>query len=540
MERILLRGGNIISGTGTQAFKGNILIEGDIIKEVIDRDDAVSDEIKVLDISEYTVTPGFIDVHSHSDCLLPLENHEELLACLLEQGITTIIGGNCGISPAPVAAETIDLMNNVVWTGMQLEYNWRSMGEFLERIEKIKPVVNLAQLVGHTTVRISEVGMSLGALTTDQFNRCINKVRRSLDEGACGLSFGLGYDPARCSTNEEIEKFSKVSAKVKKPIAVHLKAYSKQSAEYASNVGPHNIHALKEMIDVARTTRAALQVSHFMLLFKSTWPLIDDCIKEIQDAHRGGVDINMDAFPYIHGYGVAPSLLPVWFLRRLPNAYKNRFLRTLVRFEHWLGRRQYGYSLGRCRLLDAAVEDWKNLDGLTFQEIAHRWKTSPTKAILRLSEASKGQAAILIPEFAGDAENEEPVETILSHDLCLFGTDVLIRKSKYPNPGALGSFPKILGRYVRERKLFSLENAISRMTYESAARFGLKNRGVLDKGKAADLVVFDPETISEIPPSGGKPAGRPLGIYHVFLNGKHVVEEGLYTGKARAGKVIRI
>jgi N-acyl-D-amino-acid deacylase len=146
----------------------------------------------------------------------------------------------------------------------------------------------------------------------------------------------------------------------------------------------------------------------------------------------------------------------------------------------------------------------------------------------------------LCHNVTGEPGNEKPLEAILSHDLCLFETDILIRSKGYPNPAAFGAFPKILGHYVRERKLFTVENAVKRMTSSSANRFGLKDRGSLDPGKAADVVVFDPQTISETIPGGKKSPTRPIGIYHAFLNGQHVVREGAYVGGVRAGRVLRV
>ena len=301
MERTLLRGGRIINGTGKRAFNGHVLIEGSNIKAVLDEQEALPTADRVIDVDGYTVSPGFINVHCHSDCLLPLNYHEKLLSCLLEQGITTIVGGNCGVSPAPVSDETIQLMNDIVWIGRPLKYEWRSMSEFLDKIKDKKPVLNLAQLVGHTTARVSTVGMKLGALAPDELDVCLDKVKRSLNEGACGLSFGLGYDPARSAPNIEIERFAKIAAQAGKPVAVHLKAYSKKSAEYPSGTQPHILRALAEMIDIARRTGVSLQVSHFMLIFKKTWPLIEDCIVMIERARKAGIDIMMDAFPYTYG-----------------------------------------------------------------------------------------------------------------------------------------------------------------------------------------------------------------------------------------------
>ena len=543
MGTILLRAGKVIDGTGNLAFVGHVLIEGDRIKSVLKETEIPPSADNVIDASGYAIAPGFIDIHSHMDWSLPLDDHPELLKCLLEQGITTLVAGNCGFSPAPVATETLGLLEQELLLPIDkpLDYNWRSMGEFLERVEKTKPIMNLAQLVGHGTVRIAAANTRRGAMKPNELKNCLDTVRRSLDEGACGLSFGLGYDPGMYSPNEEIEAFSAVAAKTKKPVTVHLKTYCRASASYSPMyIKPHNLRALQEMIDVARHTGILLQVSHMMLLFRKTWPLINACLRIIENARSEGIDIMIDAIPYTDLNGSVTTLLSPWFIAKLPEGYKSWRARTRVRIENPIGYQRMGYSYKYIQVMDAAVEGWDDLSGLTIPEIAHKWRTSPTDVVLKMSEYSKGHAAILCHNVAGEPGNEKHLDAILSHNLCLFGTDTLIRSKGYPNPAAFGTFPKILGSYVREKKLFSIENAIKRMTSASADRFGLKNRGRLEPGKAADIVIFDPQTVSETLPVGKKPASKPVGIYHVFLNGQHVVRDGTYVRGARAGTVLRM
>jgi len=542
IRTILLSAGKVIDGTGSPPFNGHILIEGDQIKAVLKEGEALPSADTVVNASGYAIAPGFIDMHSHMDWSLPLDDHPELLKCLLEQGMTTLVAGNCGFSPAPVITETLGLLERefLLPIDKPLDYNWRSMGEFLERVEKRKPIMNLAQLVGHGTVRIAAASTRRGAIKPEELRNCLDKIQRSLDEGACGLSFGLGYDPGMYSPNEEIEAFSSVAAKAKKPVTVHLKTYCRASASYSlMYIKPHNLRALQEMIDIARHTGISLQVSHFMLLFRKTWPLIDDCLRIIENARSEGIDIMIDAIPYTDLNGSVATLFSPWFIAKLPEGYKSWRARTRVRIENPIGYRRMGYSYKYIQVMDAAVEGWDDLSGLTIPEIANKWKTSPTEVVLRLSEYSKGHAAILCHNVAGETGNEKHLDAILSHNLCLFETDTLIRSKGYPYPAAFGAFPKILGYYVRERKLFSVENAVRRMTSASADRFRLKDRGRLQPGKAADIVIFDSRTISETPPLGGKPAGKPVGIHHVFLNGVHVVKDGTYVGGARAGRVLR-
>lgn len=249
------------------------------------------------------------------------------------------------------------------------------MGQFLDRIEETEPIVNLAELVGHGTVRIAAAKKRRGAMRPDELEDCLDKVERSLDEGACGLSFGLGYEPGMYSPNEEIEAFSAVAAKAKKQVAVHLKAYSKISATYSppflkphkmpSHFRPHNLRAMEEMIDVARHTETALQISHLILVSPKTWPMAEECLKMVEDAHSKGIDIMIDAYPYTCNNGTIVASLPPWFIAKLPEAYKSWWARTRFRAENAIGFRLMGYSYKYLQVMDAAVEGWESLSGLT-------------------------------------------------------------------------------------------------------------------------------------------------------------------------------
>ena len=291
MGTTLLQSGKIVDGTGNQAFDGSVLLDGDQIRAVFRQGDEIPLADTIIDVSGCVISPGFIDMHSHMDCMLPLEDHPTHLKCMLEQGITTVVGGNCGISPAPVTTETFGLLDSfaVFATCIEkpLDYTWRSMGEFLKKIEERKPIINLAQLVGHGTVRITTSKTRRGTMKPDELKNCLDTVQQSLDEGACGLSFGLGYEPGMFSSNEEVEAFNKVAAKADKPVAVHLKSYVKLSPAYPLKFSKpyfmsHNLLALKEMIDIARRTGVKLQISHLMLVGRKTWPLAYECLRMIE------------------------------------------------------------------------------------------------------------------------------------------------------------------------------------------------------------------------------------------------------------------
>ena len=543
MDKILLHSGKIIDGTGSRSYNGHVLIEGDRIKDVLRHDEPLPNADVAIDVSGCAIAPGFIDAHSHLEGMLVLNSRQKLLKCQLEQGITTIVGGNCGFSPAPVRVKPAAMNASPVAATTDVtgpvKPKIRSMQEFLETVERSKPIVNLIQLVGHGTVRITVTDDHRSLLEPDELHACLESVQRSFDEGACGLSFGLGYTPGLYTPDEEIETFCALAARNDKPITVHLRTYSRWSGVYPlTQEEPHNVRALREMIAIARRTGAVLHISHFKLLLHNTWPLIDQCMQIIDDA-RNDMDIMFDAIPYPDVNGIVDAIMPPWFLAELPAAYKDTEMRKRALTELNESFKRAEYTADKLQLMDAGIKGWEHLSGLSIPEIADRRGTQPWETLIDLSELSNGRAALIYHDIIGDTITDKPLDVILSYKQCMIGSDVLIRDKGYPNPAAFGLFPRVLGRYSREKKLFSLEEAVRKMTSASTERFGIKDRGILAAGKAADIVVFDPETIAEGKPTASQPATRPIGIQHVFLNGTHVVKDGAYVDSIRAGRVLR-
>jgi len=542
-DTVLIQNGLVIDGTGTAAFKGHVLIDGDLISTVFKENEEPPAADTVINASDCVIAPGFIDMHSHSDWLMASNEHPQLMKRFLEQGITTVVGGNCGFSPAPITEKSIRLLRESplqLIISVPLDYEWRSMAEFLDRVSKTAPILNMAQLVGHSTVRFASSDTLRGTMKPDELNRCLDTVRRSFDEGARGLSFGLGYDPGMYSPLGEIEAFCSVAADAGKTVTVHMKALSKISPTYPlTYLKPHNIRALKEMLDIARATGCRLQLSHFIFVGRKSWPAADRCLRMVDDARRDGVDVMIDAFPYTCGNTTINAVLPYWFLAMGDEGYRNRWAKLRLRAELEIGFRLVGFMYHDFQVMDAAVEGWEDLDGLRISEIARKWGKTPFDTLLTMSEKSNGAALMLFHAYSGEPVNEGPLESVLAHESCLFETDVVLRKDGYPNPSGMGTFPRVLGFYTRDRKLMGMEDAVSRMTSKSAARFGLTDRGIIEPGKAADIVVFDSQRVSDTPPLGSQPAGRPEGIKHVFINGAQVVKDGTYIDGARKGRVLR-
>lgn len=542
MPTTLIHSGQLFDGLGGPAREGHLLLQGDRIEALLPPDAPLPDADLVIDASGRTVAPGFIDMHSHADWLLPAEGHVELLACMLEQGVTTVVGGNCGTSPAPAREATRERLHAFAEMVIDrpFETPWLTMGSFLDQLETIGPSLNLAQLAGHAALRYASSDTLRGPMSAGDLDTTLDATRQALDEGACGLSFGLGYDPGMYSPREELEALCRAAAEAGKPVTVHLKALSRISPCYPMTTpGAHNLRALDEMLEVGRKTGARLQLSHFIFVGRRSWRTVQPALARLDRAREQGLDVMIDAFPYTCGNTTILAPFPYWFLARLPSVYRSRTARARLRLELEVGFRVVGFHYPDFQVMESGVEGWEDLNGLRIDEIARRWKARPFDALLRLAERSGGNALMLFHTYSGEPGREAALESVLRHPACLFETDTALRSRGYPNPASLGTFPRILGPLRRDRKLFDLGSAIQRMTSASAERFGLADRGVLAPGKAADVVVFDPDRISDQPARGIRPAGRPIGIEQVFLNGRQVVKEGTALPGVRAGRILR-
>jgi N-acyl-D-amino-acid deacylase len=543
MTTTLIRGGRIIDGTGGKSFRADLLLDGDRVGGLFRAGRELPASDREIDAAGCVVAPGFIDMHSHADWMLAAADHDALVKPFVEQGVTTVVAGNCGFSPAPVQLSRLASMDEPLAKALfdpTLEYDWESMGEFLERLEKRGLALNLAELVGHATLRIAGSETRRGPMPRRELERCLDELRRSFDEGAVGLSFGLGYDPGMYSSLDELAAFCHVAGEAGKPVTVHLKALSAISPCYpVTYLRPHNLRALREMLDIARRTGIRLQISHFIFVGRRSWPTAARALEMVDEAQRQGVDVMIDAFPYTCGNTTVNAPIPYWFLAMGPRGYRSAWARARLRVELELGFRLVGFIYEDFQVMDAGIEGEEEIDGLTIAEIARLRKRSPFDVFLDLSERSGGETLMLFHAYSGAPGCEEALEAVLAHELCLFETDALVKRKGYPNPAAVGTFPRILGEFVRNRGLLSLEDAVRRMTSASAERFGLSDRGLLARGKAADVVIFDPEAIADTPPVDSRPAGRPRGIRHVFTNGRQVVRDGTCVAACRAGRALK-
>lgn len=546
----LIKNGTIVDGSGEKAFYGSLAIKDGKILEVINNSADLEALEKscpnVLDAGGLIVCPGFIDMHSHADWVLPQQDHPSIIAPLLEQGVTTVIAGNCGYSPVPLVQNSpyLNLIREATdfLAERPLDLNWGSTASFFSDLEEKGLALNLAMLAGHGMLRFSMLGDNYAYPEENSLTEMESIITSSLEEGACGISLGLGYAPGIFSEIRELERFAGCARRHDKLLTVHLKAYTKLSGAYPLKLfanKPHNLKALRAMLEMAKSTGVKMQISHMLFVGSKTWPTAEQAFKMIEETVDSGADIAFDSFPYTCGNTTVYIAYPAWFLNNIEQNFKNRFARLRLKAEIAIIESQIGFGLKDFQVLWGGHPENEQYEGLFFDEIARRMGCSVTEAYLRVSETSLGKTLCLMHKYNGDEANEEVLREILSHRLNLFETDTILTSRGLRNPSSFGTFPRIIQKYHKELNLFTLEEAISKLTGKSAGRFGIKDRGIVTRGNWADLVIFDYEEVRDNT-SYKELERQPSGIKHVFINGKEVVKNGHADQTVLAGQAIRV
>lgn len=545
---LLIKGGTIVDGTGKAPFRGDVAVKEGKITAVIPRNGEapVGDPAcrETLDAAGLTVCPGFIDMHSHADWILPLEEHPQVLAPLLEQGVTTIIGGNCGYSPAPLAPGSPYL--GLIEAGSDflserpLQIRWDSMGSFLKMLEQNGVSLNVAMLSGHGTLRTSLLGKDYGYPNGSVIAEFKRLASASFSEGSYGLSLGLGYAPGIFTDLQELEALARCVQEHGRILTVHTKALSRLSGAYPPALfsEPHNLRALRETIELAEKTGVRLQISHLIFVGKKTWPTCDRALEMIDRAAARGVDIGFDSFPYLCGNTTIYVIYPAWFLKNIERNFRSRLARLRLRIEAGLITAMLGFGLADVQVLWGGHPDADKYNGKFFGEIAREMGCPVFDAYLKVSELSKGKTLCLLHKYSGDAADDQAYRKVLAHPLNLVETDTILTTRGVQNPASFGAFPRVIQRYHKELGLLTLEETIAKMTGRSARRFGLKERGTLEAGNWADITIFDYAGIRDNTTLHNLEE-RPAGIKHVLINGTIVVEKGRAVPGRLAGKVLR-
>ena len=341
---IIIRGGDVFDGTGQPCRKMDVGIKGDTIVFVGSPADAGAG--REIDASGLAVAPGFIDIHSHFDWPIIDPDHSDLLSPLLKQGVTTMVTGNCGFSPAPLSSKykevalrrVLPLLLGTSDAGsakIDEVFPWETMGGFLDHMSRQGVAFNVAELVGHGSIHTAVKGEDTTPPNRDELEKMKVLARQSLDGGAFGISTGLGYSPGIFSPQEEIIEFAKIAREYGAMFPSHLQAYSWVSPAYEEIGGePHNLRSVKDIISIGETTGQPLQISHLIFVGQKTWEdTTDSVIEEIEAAAKRGVDIGFDAYAYTVGISTIAVIFPAWALPDLVNNLQNPEIRERIRNE---------------------------------------------------------------------------------------------------------------------------------------------------------------------------------------------------------------
>ena len=540
---LVITNGTVVDGTGRSRFRADVGIRNGRIAAVAEGERLVGRQ--TLDAAGLVVAPGFIDAHSHADWVLPLQDHDEILAPLVLQGITTLVAGQCGFSLAPVTQDSAPLLDHSAEPLKEraFPYRWSTMAEALDVLECDGVLLNTALLVGHCALRYVAMGERARAAalpTSEDVDALCRLVRQALNEGAFGFSAGLAYVPGVFARDEELLSVLHAVAEEGGVFTVHGRAYSWVSPLYRPMVGgtPHNVRYVRDLLDLAHKSGVRLQLSHQIFVGRRTWRTYPTVLRAIEEAAAAGVDVAFDAFPYTLGNTEIKVVFPDWFLDGFSVSINDQGALRRLKWEIDLTRLMLGLDYKDITLMYAQVPELADLEGLDFGTIARKLGLPCFEAYIHVARLSEGEARVLINTYSGDDRHEEPLQAVLSHPLCAFMTDTILTRHGLQNPASFGTFPRILGRYSRDLGLFSLEEAVHRMTSFPAERMGLSDVGRVAKGVWGDLVVFDPATVADNTTSD-RPEAPPTGIRAVLISGQIVAQDGKLVGGQRRGRILR-
>jgi N-acyl-D-amino-acid deacylase len=530
-DRALLRGGLIVDGTGARPRPGSVLIDEGRIEAI---GDVAHDAGKPIDCAGKIIAPGFIDAHSHMDFFATSKDPHHFDS-FTAQGVTTFVGGNCGFSPFGFAPKTIHrrLLESSLFKAGCDRFDWNSFVEYREVLDELGLTHNFVHLVGHGAVRTSLSGFEARPLSQRERDQMLGLLDRALTEGAAGVSLGLQYKPGVFARLDELDDVARLVRKHDKLLTVHAKAYSSFSGTYPMIPfgRAHNLKAIDDMLELAHRTGVRLQFSHLIFVGSRTWKTFDEAIGLFDRAIAEGVDVCFDMFPYGCGATLLNTLLPEWFMARMPGALHEPLARARLRVEAEVGFRLVGFGYPQIQITHASCDEYDEHNGRFLPEIAERVRKPNFDTLLDILDKSNAEARVLFHDYY----NDEIIDRLMRHPAAIFASDSWPEPGGHQNPAAYGTFPRFL-RKARETGNISLEEAVHKMTGSAATRFGLKERGRLEKGLAADVVVFDWNVVSDRADEAGN--ASPSGIEHLFVNGTQILEEGQVRSVRGAGEVL--
>ncbi|HXG09395.1 MAG TPA: D-aminoacylase [Gemmataceae bacterium] len=517
MFDLLITGGRIVDGSGLPWFRADVGIKGDRIVAVGSlANGAAPAEARVrIDAADKVVAPGFIDAHVHGDLMLLADPYHEPA---IRQGVTTYLLGQDGVAMAPASPATLDYMRRYTagFSGNpELPQRWSSMAEYLACFDRTT-AVNVACLVPNGNVRMEVMGLATRPPTADELTRMARLVAEAMEQGAVGLSSGLDYIPSLYADTEELIALCKAIAPYGGVYVTHMRRYDPDGV----------LGSMDEVYRIGREAGVAVHISHFNSRADLVLPKIDA-------GRADGIDVTYDLYCYLAGSSILGMVaLPPWVqeggidatLARLRDpAIRGRLRGSLV------GPRG---PLEAVRLSYVAAPAYRHLEGLTLEEAARQTGQEIGELVCEVLAASEMAVGCVVPHLNRTLED---VRQLMVHPAHMAGSDGIFTGSR-PHPRGWGCFARYLGHHVRDRT-WTLEQAVQHLSAHAARRFGLKDRGLLREGMAADVVVFDPDKVADHATyeDGRRPAS---GMEHVIVNGELVLHHGQRT-KALPGRALR-
>lgn len=524
--KILIKNGLIADGSLNKPFMGDILIEDNRIKKIgiIDED---ADEI--IDAMERVISPGFIDTHSHSDLNILVNPYNEIK---IRQGITTEILGQDGISMAPLPKEYIDQWRkiNSSFNGDsdKIDWSYETTENYLKIMEEKGVGLNQGYLVPHGNIRLEAIGLENRKASSSELKKMKEITRREMKGGAIGLSTGLIYAPCVYGDTEELIEICKVVAEFDGIFAIHQRSEADTIIE-----------SMKEVIKIGRKSGVKIHFSHFKVCGKNNWKYLDEAFKLLKEAKREGIRVSFDQYPYVAGSTSLGVILPSWvheggtekLLERLKS--KENRERIIKDIENGIpGWDNFVDFAGLDQIFITSVNKDRNkfLVGKNLIELGEIKSKDPYNATFDLIY-DEGNSINMV-DFYGLEEHIIKILKRPEHNLCTDGMP-----SDNPHPRLYGSFPRVLGKYVREEKALTLEEAIYKMTKKPAETLKIKDRGEIKEGYFADIVIFNLEKIAD-KGTYVEPKQYPVGIDYVIINGNIVINNGEYN-EILAGSILR-
>lgn len=521
---ILIKDGLIYDGGTSNPYVSNIAISGDKIQFI--SSSQIKDAGMVIDAEGLAVSPGFIDTHAHSDFTIIADPRAEGKLC---QGITTEINGNCGMSAAPLYNKVIENREEDL-KELGIRERWNTLKEYFDILQKKGIAINLATLAGHGNIRGSVIGYDDKNSSARELDRMSELLEITIEQGAIGISTGLIYPPGVYSKTEELITLSKILRGRQLIYASHMRGEGRMLLE-----------AVQEVIRIGQEAEIKVHISHIKTAGEQNWHKADRVISLLKDSLKSGIKLTCDRYPYIASSTDLDSILPPWVftggkeeeIKRLQNEIERDKIRKelkkeIISIDYWK------------RVIVSSVVSERNrwMEGRTIADISRELKMNEIDLIFKLLIEEKLRVGAIFRSMS-----EENLRKFISLPFCMIGSDSSAKcfdgltKKGRPHPRGFGTFPRFLGRYVRDKNLMSLSDAIHKITMLPAETFGLKGRGQIKEGMYADIVVFDPDKIIDRA-TFDNPFQKPDGLHHVLVNGIPAIQEGQTTGRL-AGMILK-